>query len=294
MTANAPAAGNCIAFQQLCVLDGKEQRLMKLFTRLFAAVCCLALPAAVARGEIKTQTLEYKDGDTALRGYLAYDDAVEGKRPGVLVVPEWWGVNDYVKSRAEQLAKLGHVAFVADIYGDGFTTADPKVAGQKAGEAKEAGWLRSRGKLAIEQLRKHDRVDPQNVAAIGYCFGGATVLELARAGEDLKGVVSFHGELATKEPAKEGQIKPRILVLHGAADPFVPPQQLEAFEKEMRAAKADYKVIQYPDAQHSFTNPDVDKANLDGAKYNKAADEQSWKDMQAFFGEIFGNAAPKQ
>src|SRR5918993_1300922 len=130
--------------------------------------------ALAARAEIKTQTLEYKDGDATLKGYLAYDDATEGKRPGVVVVPEWWGVNDYVKSRAEQLAKLGYVAFVADIFGDGFVTTDVKVAGQRAGEAKQAGWLRSRGKLAIDQLRKHDRVDAQNLAAIGYCFGGAT------------------------------------------------------------------------------------------------------------------------
>src|SRR5687768_9199502 len=204
-------------------------------TAFFFAV---TLAAVSAHAEVKTQTIEYKDGDATLKGFLAYDDAVDGKRPGVLVVPEWWGVNDYAKSRAEQLAKLGFVAFVADIFGDGFVTADPKVAGQKAGEAKEAGWLRSRGKLAIEQLRKHDRVDPQNVAAIGYCFGGATVLELARAGEDLKGVVSFHGALDTKEPQR-GQVKTKILVLHGDADPFVPPQQVAAFEQEMKDAGAD-------------------------------------------------------
>jgi len=265
---------------------------MKLFLPVVAAAVVLSL-TVMARGEIKTQTVEYKDGDATLKGYLAYDDAGEGKRPGVLVAPEWWGVTAYPKSRAEQLAKLGYVALVPDIFGDGFTTADPKVAGKKAGEAKQAGWLRSRGKLGLEQLRKHDRVDPQNVAAIGYCFGGATVLELARAGEDLKGVVSFHGALDTKQPARPGQVKPKILVLHGAADPFVPPQQLKAFEKEMKAAKAEYKVVQYPEAQHAFTNPDVDKVGLEGAKYNKAADEQSWAAMQQFFRDIFGDAAPK-
>ena len=241
---------------------------MKLFLPSIAVLLCLAV---VARAEIKTQTVEYKDGDVTLKGYLAYDDAVAGKRPGVLVVPEWWGLNDYVKSRTEQLARLGYVAFAADIYGEGFTTSDPKVAAQKAGQAKEAGLPRSRGKLALEQLRTNDHVDAQNLAAIGYCFGGATVLELARAGEDLKGVVSFHG----------------------AADPFVPPQQLAAFEKEMTDAKADYKVVPYAGAQHAFTNPDVDKAGLDGAKYNKVADEQSWQAMQQFFREIFGSAAPK-
>jgi dienelactone hydrolase len=263
---------------------------MKLFLPSIAVLLCLA---GVARAEIKTQTVEYKDGDMTLKGYLAYDDAVAGKRPGVLVVPEWWGLNDYVKSRTEQLARLGYVAFAADIYGEGFTTSDPKVAAQKAGQAKEAGLPRSRGKLALEQLRTNDHVDAQNLAAIGYCFGGATVLELARAGEDLKGVVSFHGALDTKQPAQAGQIKAKILVLHGAADPFVPPQQLAAFEKEMTDAKADYKVVPYAGAQHAFTNPDVDKAGLDGAKYNKVADEQSWQAMQQFFREIFGSAAPK-
>jgi dienelactone hydrolase len=168
-----------------------------------------------------------------------------------------------------------------------------KVAGKRAGEAKQAGWLRSRGKLGIEQLRKNDHVDAQNLAAIGYCFGGATVLELARAGEDLKGVVSFHGALDTKQPAQQGQVKAKILVLHGAADPFVPPQQLAAFEQEMKDAKADYNVVKYSDAQHSFTNPDVDTVGLDGAKYNKAADEQSWAEMKRFFGEIFASATPK-
>ena len=257
-------------------------------TSFVVAVLGLAL---VARAEIRSDPVEYKDGDTTLKGVVYYD-AIKEKRPGVVVFPEWWGLNDYPKSRAEQLAKLGYVALAADIYGEGFVTDDPKVAGQRAGQAKQAG-LRTRGKLALDQLRKHERVDPQNLAAIGYCFGGATVLELARAGEDLRGVVSFHGALDTQEPAKEGQVKAKILVLHGAADPFVPPQQLAAFEKEMKAAKADYRVIQYPDAQHAFTNPDVDKVDLDGAKYQKAADEQSWKDMRTFFAEIFGPAAPK-
>ena len=263
---------------------------MKAIAFLTATLCL----AVAARAEIKTQTVEYKDGDATLKGYLAYDDAAQGKRPGVLVVPEWWGLNDYVKSRAEQLAKLGYVVFAADIYGDGFVTDDPKVAGERAGKAKEAGWLRSRGKLALEQLRKNEHVDPQNIAAIGYCFGGATVLELARAGEDLKGVVSFHGALDTKEPAKEGQVKAKILVLHGAADPLVPPEQVKAFEDEMKRAKANYKIIPYAGAKHAFTNPDADKYGLPPVSYNKAADEESWRDMQSFFNKIFGPAPAKQ
>jgi dienelactone hydrolase len=245
--------------------------------------------AVVSRAEIKTQTVEYKDGDTALKGYLAYDDAVEGKRPGVVVVPEWWGLNDYVKSRAEQLAKLGYVAFAADIYGDGFTTTDPKVAGQKAGEAKQADLLAKRGGLALEQLKKDPHVDPAKTTAIGYCFGGTTVLEMARRGQDLLGVVSFHGGLETEHPAEPGAVKAKVLVCAGDADPLVPPEQVQKFEQEMKKANADCKVIHYPNAKHAFTNPAADNAGIDALGYNKAADEKSWQDMQAFFKEIFGS-----
>jgi dienelactone hydrolase len=254
----------------------------------FAAVFCIALSAV--RAEIKTETVEYKDGESTLKGYLAYDDAVQEKRPGVVVVHEWYGLNDYAKSRSEQLAKLGYVAFAADIYGDGFTTSDPKVAGQKAGEAKKNGWLARRGGLALEQLKKNPHVDAAKTAAIGYCFGGSTVLEMARAGQDLAGVVSFHGVLTTEQPAKAGAVKARVLVCNGAADPLVPPPQVEAFEKEMKDASADARVVNYPDAKHSFTNPDADKAGMPPVGYNKAADEKSWQDMKNFFNEIFGAA----
>jgi dienelactone hydrolase len=247
--------------------------------------------ALLARAEIKTQTVEYRDGDTTLKGYLAYDDAVEGKRPGIVVVPEWWGLNDYAKSRTEQLAKLGYVAFAADMYGDGFNTTDQKLAGQKAGEAKKADLLAKRGGLALEQLKKDPHVDPTKTAAIGYCFGGSTVLEMARRGQDLLGVVSFHGVLDTEHPAQDGAVKAKILVCQGDTDPFVPPEQLEKFEQEMKKANANYKVIHYPEAKHAFTNPNADKAGIEGVSYNKAADEKSWQDMQAFFKEIFGSPA---
>ena len=241
-----------------------------------------------ARAEIKTQTVEYKDGDTTLKGFLAYDDAAAGKRPGVVVVPEWWGLNDYPKGRAEQLAKLGYVAFAADIYGEGFTTMDPKVAGQKAGEAKKADLLAKRGALALEQLKKDPHVDPAKTAAIGYCFGGTTVLELARRGQDLLGVVSFHGTLDTEHPAQSGQVKTKVLVCHGDADSFVPPEQLAKFEKEMKDAGADAKVIHYPNAKHAFTNPAADKVGMEAIGYNREADQKSWADMQQFFKELFG------
>lgn len=260
--------------------------------KLIALFVVLSL-SAVVRAEIKTQTVEYKDGDVTLKGYLAYDDAVAGKRPGIVVVPEWWGLNDYAKSRAEQLAKLGYVAFAADMYGDGFTTTDPKVAGQKSGEAKAADLLAKRGGLALEQLKALPQVDPSKTAAIGYCFGGTTVLEMARRGQDLKAVVSFHGDLSTKQPAQDGAVKAKVLACHGDADTFVPPEQVTAFEKEMKDAGADAKVEHYADAKHSFTNPNADKYGIDGVAYNQPADEKSWKDMQVFFAEIFGPPAAK-
>jgi dienelactone hydrolase len=255
--------------------------------KLHFAIALLCLLSA-ARGAIKTETVEYKDGDTTLKGFIAYDDATDAKRPGVLVVHEWWGLNDYVKSRARQLAELGYVAFAPDIYGDGFTTEDAKVAGEKSGEAKKNGWLRSRGELGLRQLLKNDRVDAANLAGIGYCFGGSTVLEMARAGANLKGVVSFHGGLQTEQPAKQGEVKAKILILTGEVDPLVPKEQVEAAEKEFKAAGADVKVIGYPGAKHAFTNPDADKHNLPPIGYNKAADEKSWQDMKDFFATIFG------
>lgn len=267
---------------------------MRFATLIAIALLSLALfPAAPARAGVKTRTLEYKDGDATLKGYVAWDDSIKQVRPGVLVVPEWWGVNEYVKNRARQLAELGYVAIVADIYGDGFTTSDANVAGEKAGEAKNNNLLRTRGKLALEQLKKNENVDPTNVAAIGYCFGGGTVLEMARDGQDLKGVVSFHGALDTKQPARQGAVKPRVLVLHGDADPLVPPAQVEALEQEMKSAGASATVIRYPGAKHSFTNPDADKVGMEAVGYQQAADEKSWADMKAFFAEIFGPANPK-
>ena len=254
-----------------------------------SAILCFAL---LARAEIKTQTVEFKDGDATLKGYLAYDDSISGKRPGVVVVSEWWGLNDYAKSRTEQLARLGYIALAADIYGEGFNTTDPKIAGEKATEAKKNGWLLSRGKLALEQLKKDEHVDPTNVAAIGYCFGGSCVLELARAGEDLKGVVAFHGVLTTDQPAKSGAVKAKVLALNGAADPFVPPEQVAAFEKEMKDAGVDVKIVNYPGAKHAFTNPNADKVGMAAIGYNKEADEKSWEAMKAFFAEIFGPANP--
>jgi dienelactone hydrolase len=185
--------------------------------------------------------------------------------------------------------QLGYVALAADIYGEGFVTDDPKVAGPKSAEAKQAGLPRRRGLLALDALKKHAKVDPAKTAAIGYCFGGHAVLEMARGGGDLAGVVSFHGALKTEQPAQAGQVKPRVLVLHGDADPFVPPAEVEAFEKEMTDAKVNYQVIKYPGAVHSFTNPNASKPGLppDAVAYDKTADVNSWAAMKDFFTAIF-------
>ncbi len=240
--------------------------------------------AGGALAEIRTETIEYAQGDLKLKGFLAYDDAVADQRAGVLVIPEWWGLNDYPKSRAEQLAALGYVAFVADMYGEGKTTTDPGEAGRWAGAAREAG-LAERAQAALDVLKRREQTDPARVAAIGYCFGGTTVLEMARAGHDLRGVVSFHGNLATAHPARDG-VTARILVLHGAADPMVPPAQVNAFKEEMDQADADYRVIEYEGAVHAFSNPNADKAGLEGVAYQEKADKESWEAMKAFLSDV--------
>ncbi|MCC6301835.1 MAG: dienelactone hydrolase family protein [Gammaproteobacteria bacterium] len=257
---------------------------------LWIGTLLFTLGLGAAHAAIVTQEIDYTVDGTTLKGYLAYDDAIEGARPGVLVVHEWWGMNDYARRRAHMLAELGYTAFALDMYGDGKQAHHPDEAGKFASEVmKNQDLARARFNGALEVLRKQKTVDPARVAAIGYCFGGAVVLQMARDGADLDGVVSFHGNLAPVSPAQPGAVKAKILVLTGADDSFVPAEQIEQFEKEMDAAKADYKVIVYPGAKHSFTSPEADKYgqefNLPLA-YNKAADEASWQEMQDFFQQI--------
>jgi dienelactone hydrolase len=250
---------------------------------LAAFSVCLKTDAAM-----RTETVEYKHGDVVLEGYLAYDDSVAGKRPGVLVVHEWWGINPYIKRRVEQLAKLGYVAFAADIYGKGARASTPEEAGKLAGIYRnDRKLLRERATAGLEVLGKHELTDMKKIAAIGYCFGGTTVLELARSGRDISGAVSFHGGLDTPNPEEGKNIKAKVLALHGADDPFVPSEQVAAFQDEMRKGGVDWQMVFYGGAVHSFTNPDVDGYNLKGAAYNKKADERSWNSMQLFFAEIF-------
>ena len=259
--------------------------------RMAMALLLMWFSAGVALAAVKGEEVQYKAGNTVLKGYLAYDDAVKGKRPGVLVVHEWWGHNEYARERARMLAGLGYTALALDMYGDGHQAHHPDEAGKFSSEVrKNLTMAKARFDAAQHLLKKHPTVDGKNIAAIGYCFGGAIVLEMARQGEPLKGVVSFHGNLNTEQPAKAGKVKARLLVLTGEADPFVPAEQVEAFKKEMDAAKANYRVIAYPGAKHSFTSKEADqygqKFNMPLA-YNAEADQKSWAEMQAFFKEIF-------
>ena len=238
--------------------------------------------------EIKTEVVKYRSGDVEMHGFLAYADDPSARRPGVLIAPEWIGVNDYARGRARQLAGMGYVAFVLDPYGGGKNAANPQEAAAWSTELKNnRRELRARATAAFDVLRQHPRVDGRKVAAIGYCFGGTTVLELARSGADLPGVVSFHGGLSTDMPAGEGALKAKVLVCHGAVDPFVKDEEVAAFRNEMEAAKADYQLIAYGGAVHSFTNPDAGGRGMAGVAYNEKADRRSWEAMKDFFGEIF-------
>ena len=255
---------------------------MKLWA--FPALLCLA---AVATAEIKTAAVTYKDGDVELEGYVAYDDAKKGLRPGVLVVHDWTGVQEYTKMRAGQLAEQGYVAFAADIYGKGVRPTDPKDCAAEAGKYKSnLPLLRRRVLAGLEQLKLQPNTNPEKLAAIGYCFGGTTVLELARTGADVDGVVSFHGGLGTTLPAEEGKVKARVLVLHGADDPFVKLEEVSGFKAEMEKAKAELQFISYPGAVHSFTRKSAGNDPSKGNAYNEAADKASWTEMKKFFAEV--------
>ncbi len=251
-----------------------------------SALAALAVAAHPAAGAVKTATVEYNDGDQICEGFLAWDDAAKGKRPGVVVVHEWMGLGDYAKERARQLAELGYVAFAADVYGKGIRAKDAAEAGRLAGRFKgDLPLLRSRARAALDTLAKDPRADASRLFAIGYCFGGTTVLELARSGAPVAGVVSFHGGLATKDPADAKNVKGRVLVLHGAADPYVPPAEVAAFRKEMDDAKVDWQMVFYSGAVHSFTNPAAGTDPSKGAAYDAKADRRSWEAMKAFLAE---------
>jgi dienelactone hydrolase len=253
------------------------------------AVMALAvLLASSVRAEVKTETIECKQGDAVLEGYLAYDDALQGKRPGILVVQTWTGIGDYIKMRTGMLAKMGYVAFAPDIYGKGVRPRPQKDTAAEA--AKYTGnrpLLRARVLAGLDTLRAQSLADTSKLIAIGFCFGGGTVLELARAGTDVLGVVSFHGgPLTSPTPDDAHNIKGRVLVLHGADDPIVPPADVVAFEKEMRDAKVDWQLVTYGNTVYAFTDKSAGDDKSRGAAYNEKADKRSWIAMQDFFAEL--------
>jgi dienelactone hydrolase len=246
-----------------------------------------ALPGR-ADAKVRSQLVEYKQGDTVLEGYLAFDDAAKGKRPGVLVVHAWMGLDDNARKRADMLAGLGYVAFAADIYGKGVRPKDRDEAGKLAGKYKtDRALLRSRVNAAFAELVKNPKVDSRKTAAIGYCFGGTTVLELARSGTAVSGVASFHGGLDSPTPADGKNIKAKVLVLHGAADVYEKPADLAAFQKELTDAKVDWQLTEYGGAVHCFTDRTAGTDTTTGCAYDAAADARSWAAMRTFFDEIF-------
>lgn len=257
--------------------------------RNLIALAALALAAGTSQAAVVTKVVEYEFDGIKLKGYLAHDDAVKEKRPGVLVVHEWWGLNEYAKDRCKKLAELGYVAFAPDMYGDGKTTEHPDDARKFAGMVREnvKVW-RGRAEAGLKQLKSQPNVDGDKLAAIGYCFGGSTCLQLAYAGADLKAVVTFHAALPKATPEEAKAIKPKILVCHGEADFFIPPEAVKAFRSALDEGKAKYEFVGYPDVVHSFTVPGADKVMIKGMKYDKAADEDSWKRMLALFKETLG------
>ena len=245
----------------------------------------------VSKAGIVGKHIDYSADSVTLKGYLVYDDAVKGKRPGILVVHEWWGNNEYSRKRAEMLASLGYVAFAVDMYGNGKVVDTPSDAGKLSGESmKNMGALQARFKAAFELLKKNGAVDQSRIGAIGYCYGGGVVLNMANAGMDLKGVVSFHAGLGAVAPAEKGKVRAGILVCNGASDKFNPPETVTKFKADMDSARATYRFVDYPDALHSFTNPastEIGKKYNIPLAYNEKADKQSWADMQDFFKMIF-------
>ena len=257
-------------------------------TRHGLALAAVLLSLAPRNAKVKTRAIEYRQDGTVLQGFIAWDDAQRGKRPGVLVVHEWWGHNEHARNQARRLAEAGYVGFALDMFGKGKVTTHPQDAQAFVSEVtKDPGVVAARFNAALEQLKRDPHVDPQRIAAIGYCFGGAVVLDMARAGADLTAVVTFHGALATKTPAQPGKVKARVLVLAGGADPFVPPEQVEAFKQEMQAAGARFEVVTFPGAKHGFTNPDAGKFGMDALAYDAAADRESWAAMLKLFKEVW-------
>ncbi len=249
----------------------------------------LMLWSGLAQAKVKTEVVQYKEGEVVLEGTLSYDDAISKPAPGVVVIHDWMGAGAFSQKKAEDLAALGYVAFAADIYGKGVRPKDGNEAGALAGKFKgDRTKLRARARAALEALVKSGKVDPKRIGVMGFCFGGTTSLELARSGAEVAAVVSFHGGLDSPTPADGKNIRGRVLVLHGADDPFVKVEDLNAFKAELRSAKVDWQFVEYSGAVHAFTNPAAGNDNSKGAAYNALADRRSWLMMKSFFEEVLG------
>ena len=260
--------------------------------RIIATVIFVLVSLSQAHAEIKTQVVLYRDGDVTLEGFVAWDsDAVGKPVPGVLVVHQWMGLSEYEKGRCQQLAELGYVAFAVDVYGKGIRPENMQDAAKQAGIYKQDRELyRRRLTLGLEQLRSWNGVAKERISAIGYCFGGTGVLELARSGADISGVVSFHGGLDSPQPEAGRNIKAKVLVCHRADDPFVPANEIEEFKSELNSAGVDWQMLIFSGAVHSFTQPMAGNDNARGAAYNEKADRRSWTAMRSFFDEVFASA----
>ncbi|GJL56112.1 MAG: hypothetical protein NPIRA02_32440 [Nitrospirales bacterium] len=257
--------------------------------QLFLVSFVIWVCATPVQAKIQEQTIPYTHGETQLQGYLVWDDSIKGKRPGVLVVHEWWGLNAYAKARAKQLAEMGYVAFAVDMYGTGKVTDHPKQAGEwmKETTANVKTW-QDRAIEGLKVFQKQDMVDVESVAAIGYCFGGATVVQLVYSGAPVRGVVSFHGALPLPNKGQAINTNAKVLIAHGNEDPFLKEEHIQQFRSALEEADLDWQMVIYAGARHSFTNPGADKVGMDALKYNKKADERSWKHMKLFFDELFG------
>ena len=241
-----------------------------------------------AQAKVVTKEIAYEQGGQKLEGYLAYDDAKAGPRPGVLVIHEWWGLNDYVKSRTRQLAEMGYVAFAADMYGDHKVTRDPKQAQEWSSAIGKGGLMAPRSKAGLDVLRQQSQTDKSRLAAIGFCFGGSTVLQLAYSGEPVQATVTFHGGLMAPQESQLAGIKSPILILHGAEDTFIKPETIDQVRTSLDKAKVDWYMVTYANAVHAFTNPDADSFKIPGIGYNEKAARRSWDEMRRFFREQFG------
>ena len=266
-------------------------------TKAYSALALLAATIVIfsftqnkAKPMLKEENVTYLADGVALKGFVVYDESKTGKRPAILVVPEWWGLNDYAKNRARQLAALGYIAMAVDMYGEGKTAANPQQAQEMATPFyKDPQLSKTRLEAAIKKVKTYKQTDAAKVAAIGYCFGGSVVLNSAKLGIDLKGIVSFHGGL-TGAPANKELLKAKILVCHGAADKFVPQKDVDAFKHSMDSIGANYSFKSYANATHAFTNPDATKTGKQfkmPIAYNEAADKASWRDMQNFLANLF-------